>query len=704
MQMKAFLILISLFVSTEASRLSIAVFPLVNNSSSDLQRWAGYGFAETMERKARLVGMVQVWDPVFLFRVDSTAWRMNSDSLIDIHRKRWSWDIAVGGNYDISGDSIHLNIKVFWYQGISPVKLEYRYSCHEEQFDITCSAILQRILKEIKRPFSTGDSLNLYRQIKIDMSAYKTYALGYGFEMSGKNNYALTCYCRASELAPDFSIALCREGRLYDKDGNITKARSFFESAVNKSHGDPYIVAETADFIAQTASLKEASNYIQFHREQLEKTAQGLKAIGRFYLNSGEYQRAIATLTKAVALFPSDLDVEFNLGVAYLSASEFPMAIDVFNRLIQYRPNDFRIYSLLGAAYRMSGCLMESSTVLESALKIYPENTTLLVELAHTYFRLEWYKKAEQLLLSAKEINPKLEEIDVNLGVVYWHTGRYREARTCFEKASANPITRQSARANLANVLFMSADYLKAIKIYQAADKYGRRNTIVLYNLAIAYKRINRLKKAAYYFNELLRISPERIDVLTELADIAGKLKQLSQQENFYQRILDLSPYNETALDKYIQVLIKKKRFQDVQRPLETYLEKFPNSKKFLVLLADIYKDMGWLEVALERYKTVEKDFPEEPDGYLGTGKCLLEMIRTKGYQNYENAIYAFKMAAERAPDNPEPDELAGNIYMEYRGYKDLAIEHWKKALEKSKSKKEKDLLLRKISESEEKQ
>ena len=83
------------------------------------------------------------------------------------------------------------------------------------------------------------------------------------------------------------------------------------------------ITAMTANFFVDSDLLSDASSYIGAHKKELEKTAPGLKAIGNFFLAEGENQRAIATLTKAVALRPSDLDIEFSLGMAYLSSGEY---------------------------------------------------------------------------------------------------------------------------------------------------------------------------------------------------------------------------------------------------------------------------------------------------------------------------------------------------------------------------------------------
>jgi predicted negative regulator of RcsB-dependent stress response len=79
--------------------------------------------------------------------------------------------------------------------------------------------------------------------------------------------------------------------------------------------------------------------------------------------------------------------------------------------------------------------------------------------------------------------------------------------------------------------------------------------------------------------------------------------------------------------------------------------------------------------------------FPDDSGGLLGVGESMYGLIRYKGYRDYDNAIYALKLAGTSAPDNPIPPRLIGDIYADYKGYGELAIDYWKKALVKTHDK-----------------
>jgi Tfp pilus assembly protein PilF len=59
--------------------------------------------------------------------------------------------------------------------------------------------------------------------------------------------------------------------------------------------------------------------------------------------------------------------------------------------------------------------------------------------------------------------------------------------------------------------------------------------------------------------------------------------------------------------------------------------------------------------------------------------------------------LYALKQAGNHAPNDPEPHLLMGEIYLDYKGFRDLAIEQWRIALRKTAADGEKRRIEQKI-------
>jgi tetratricopeptide (TPR) repeat protein len=672
-------------LSLQADALTrITINPLVNKSGNKVYEWISAAVPESFFRKAEGLSGFQVWEPTFLFGADSTGWTMESDSLLKLNWNRWGWDASCGGSYSVSNEVIAVELKVYTVKNGRVFRKKLDAKGDLKSIEQLCSGLFVQFLESADYPLSTAQRQSIARPFAASFDAYATYVAGYGFEMRRNYSAAITAYSRALEIDPGLSRALCRIGKLFASAGALDSARKFFDRCALNSPGNPVIAADVADFYAQHELPEKALKFLQANRPLLDQTATGMKAIGVSLLLTGELQRAIAILNRALAQGPPDLETDFVLGRAYLSAGEFSKASDVFNRLVRYRPDCLRYYALLGTAYRSSGRLMESARVLENAGKLEDGNVTVLINLAQTYFEIGWLNDAEQLLLRAQEKEPDAVEISVNLGVVYWRMGKRDQAAALFARAGKLGKHLQSVYNNQGNILFLSGDAEKAIDWYLKAEKTGKKNEVVLFNLALAYLSINKLGKAASYFEEVQRMSPDRLDVLIQLADIAEKRKKNSDAELYNRKILELSPHNEHALVQLLNIMIKKGQYKEALEPLESYLNDFPNNEKMALMQADLYNRMGWYEVSAMKYQLIVRDFPDSWEGYFGLGKNMFDAVRYKNGRDYDKAIYYLKTAADLNRTDPEPEYIIGTIYMDYKHFRELALDNWKSALTKA--------------------
>jgi tetratricopeptide (TPR) repeat protein len=671
----------------------IAVFPLVNKTQDKSLDWISALVPEYFSRQMSSCAGLQVLSPAFLFPVDSSGWTMDSDSLLKIHGARWGWDAACGGTFTVANGRIFCEVRTLVVRDNKPSRTVVSQIAPVDSAEQLCTGLFTKVASVIGYALTKADYQALRRHISHSSEAYATYCAGYGFEMRGNVAAALSSYARAAEIDPSFAHALHRMARLSRIAGDLEAARRIFQKAVALSGGSPDIMAAAADFYDDHDLPDRALDFVKKNRDALERTPEGMMAIGKSFLLSGELQRAIAMLTRGVAAGPADLEPEFALGKAYMAAGEFSEACDVFNRLVRYRPDCTRYYALLGAAYRSSGRLMDAIHVLEFCARDNPDDVAVLVNLAQTYIELSWYDKARQLLLHAQDLNADLPDICVNLGVLAWYTGKPDEANRLFEKAARMGKNIQSAINNEANVLYLSGITGKALDKYRRADRVGAKNEAVLCNLGNACLALGRLDDAASSFEAALALSPARIDIMENLAAIAVKRKKNADAVVWYRKILEQDPRNQDALVKMVEIMMAAGQFKEAAEPIDAYLADMPNAKKILLLQADLYRQMGWYEVAIMKYQVITHDFPGDAEGFLGLGKSMYDLIRNKNNKDYDKAMDVLKNASRLAPAAWEPDYIAGLIYLDYKGSPDLAREQWRSALSKAKDPGTKNML-----------
>ncbi|MGD9200617.1 MAG: tetratricopeptide repeat protein [Chitinispirillia bacterium] len=682
-----FVFLLLLLTFPICAKESISCFPLKNESNNKTLNWIGYSFTEMLFRKMSELTDIQIWDPIFLFTTDSSGWKLESDSLLLLHQKRWKWNLALGGSYTAENDSINVTIKIYKYSKNSFQIKNQMYKGGVQFIINKFSDIPVDLLKELNINISNRRSEIKRENAEKNLKIYATYAMGYGYEMLSKINNAISAYNYVIDMDESYAPALHRIGVLYNLCRNRKEARYYLERAVSKRPNSSIFAAEMAEFLIFDDTPEKAISFIDSKRNLLEKTARGMKTIGMAYILTGEYQRAVSALSQALASGQSDLEIEFMLGRSFLFLGQYSTAIEIFGRLTTYRPNYIRYYSYLGQAYREGGQLMESCNVLENAMLLEPDNIPNLINLSTSYFKLGWYEKAEQYLLRAQDLEPDLGEIYINLGVLYWHTNRKEKAKKLFDRALKEKMPVQSALSNKGNILFLTDNIKSAIKAYKKADKIGKKSEITLYNLAVAFLALGKQKSAMKYLDEVLLLSPDRLDVLIMQAQLSSENKLHEKAELFYRKILELSPGHRKAMEQLITLFEKQSRFKEAIQIVEGYLSDFPQDREYTLRLPDLYRQMGWYEVALSDYLKIlsANIYQNDYRAYLGLGKCQFDIIRFKNGKDFEQAIYNLKKAIQLNADIYEPDLLIGTIYKKYKKYNELAIDHWEKAYNKSK-------------------
>ena len=680
-------ITVLLLSTSVTARVSIALMPLTTVGVDSSQQWIAASVTDLLFRSLSLLDGVSVWDPILLNTsqpLPATALtRSQSDSLLLLHHERWGWDLAIDGECAVRRDSVRFKIRVRSVRADSINSSFFDIKGTIGDIGMITAGLYSLMSRDTELRLPSGAALNVVLGT-TDIRTYGTYAAGYGYQLNGNMAAALSAYTHAVALDPLFAEAQFMLGQIYDAMGDAAAARSCFDRALPAHSVNSRIAAGVAAFVLAHDSPGSAQKFIDARRVVLMRTPAGMEAIGRSYIISGEYQRAIAILTKARALGAADLSVDFTLGNAYDAAGERNQAVVLYERLLQIRPDYVPFVAALSTAYRNSGQLMESMKVLETALARQPDEIVYIVGLAQTYFNMQWYGKAEQLLKRGRLLRPDLSAIPVNLGVLAWFRGDHAGAARLLDTVARIEQNNQTVLNNQATMFFMGGDIARAVDLYKKADKSGAKNETVLYNLGLAYTRLHRYTEAAACFEELLRLAPNNPSVLMRQAELFRQRKDPEQAKSYLRRLLEISPADVVALETLVQVLREGEKYQEAIELIETYLANFPGNRLFRILQADLYRSMGWYEVALMKYQALTADLPSDPVGYCGVGAVQFDMLYKKKTSDYDNTIYRLKIALEKDPLNPEPEYMMGKIYADFKNYPTLALESYKAALAKA--------------------
>ena len=115
---------------------------------------------------------------------------------------------------------------------------------------------------------------------------------------------------------------------------------------------------------------------------------------GEAYYLDGEYDQAVAELTKAIEIDPRDARAYITRGMAYNDKDESDLAIADFTKVIEIKPTDARAYVYRGMAYKNKGEYDLAVADYSKAIEIDPMVTDAYRGRAGAYYYKGEYDKA----------------------------------------------------------------------------------------------------------------------------------------------------------------------------------------------------------------------------------------------------------------------------------------------------------------------
>jgi tetratricopeptide (TPR) repeat protein len=257
-----------------------------------------------------------------------------------------------------------------------------------------------------------------------------------------------------------------------------------------------------------------------------------------------------------------------DLGVLYYEAGNKQKALPHYERAAELQPDNMTFKKNLADFY-----FVEQGRV-EEALKIYveilaanPEDVETLLITGHICVSLHKFEDAKVFYERVLEIEPWNSDVRENLKRLSEIEQRNVKAKTADEMyAEIQPLlqgqnSESAVKAlerlldvypdfalghnDLAVLLYQSGQKDQALSHYERAVKIETDNKIFQKNLADFYViEKARIEDALRIYVKILEHDPEDIETLMAIGKICESLQQHDDARTFYQRVLDIEPWN----------------------------------------------------------------------------------------------------------------------------------------------------------------
>jgi len=310
--------------------------------------------------------------------------------------------------------------------------------------------IAQRVVGELKVKLLAQGSEQLSRRPTDNLQAYDAYLLGkhhIARRTSVALNQAVEYFKKAIALDPNFALAhvgLADSYFLLTGYGNLstTEALPLMEPALEKALKLDDRLGEAYASLGQLRLMQdrfaESETAFQKAIELSPSYAIAYHWFGRFVLSiSGDYERGMTLIRKAVELDPLSPIINYSLAVALAETGKFDEAHAQFRRVIELDPAFPNAYDgIADIEYQEYGRIEEALGWIEKAIERDPGNLNRRIRRAHFKLGAGRTEEALEDCRAVMQSAPNYADACTAMGELYRGQGQLSEALRWFRKAA----------------------------------------------------------------------------------------------------------------------------------------------------------------------------------------------------------------------------------------------------------------------------
>jgi type IV pilus assembly protein PilF len=214
-------------------------------------------------------------------------------------------------------------------------------------------------------------------------------------------------------------------------------------------------------FLAACSSSPEKSD------DSARKGAETNTALGRNYMDRGQYEVALEKLKKAVAFDRTYAPAHTVLAVLYEKIGDTEQAGKEYKLALQYDPGNGAVNNNYGAYLCATGNSKDADRYFEAAIKdpFYPTPAIALANAGSCALERGDLDKAERFLRQSLEYDTQLGSSLLPLAEISFLRGEYLKARAFLQRYEALGVMNEES-------LFLGYQIEKALGDEKSAEKY----------------------------------------------------------------------------------------------------------------------------------------------------------------------------------------------------------------------------------------
>jgi tetratricopeptide (TPR) repeat protein len=428
---------------------------------------------------------------------------------------------------------------------------------------------------------------------------------------------------------------------LYRLQNKLPEAQEVLQTGIQNNPDAPQLYVDLAHMLSNAGKHTDADEVLDRLRKQMPKSPGATIAIGGYYAERGDVDKAVAEYQRGLSIAPGNLDIEKRMEELFLISNRTDEASKLDNQIMKQAPKDVVANVNHGRLLLALGKQQESILALQNAVKDAPESRE-----AHYY-----------------------------LGVAYWQSGNFGQASTEFQEAlkvsPGFPLALQGlAQLNLAQ------NHLADARGY-AKELVAKFPAAINYRLLLGgiYLREGQSLLAEEQFLAARQLAPNQPSVHLDLGQLYFTERKWTQAEKEFERAIQLDPTNPMMLSAYADFLVARQQAPKATARLQQFLAANPNSAQGHIILGVLQFDAKNTSAAQAEFERAIQIDPKNVQAYLRMGAVYKEKNQT------EAAIEQYRKALDLQPKFAPLVTMVGNLYLD-KADLETARKYYERALQ----------------------
>ncbi|MDT8297496.1 MAG: tetratricopeptide repeat protein, partial [Spirochaetaceae bacterium] len=453
----------------------------------------------------------------------------------------------------------------------------------------------------------------------------------------------------ARPLVPDSLPIDLMIARLMIDDGQMDKAISILKDLQSNHPEDSGVAFQLGRAHYKTRDYHRAeTDFNQAIRYSQSPPTEALNNLGLVYTAQQRWEDAEKIFLDAINLNPWYETAHYNLGLVYINLEQYIMAEASFLRVLEidreYQPTWYN----LGIVYGEIGEINKAINAYSQSLLLLPDDPKARLNLAVQYRKLGDLDRAEEQYSLVLEINPKYAPGWFNLGVLQKLKEEYSKAEISYRKALELDPEETAYWLNLSALLSGQNRTQEAIIVLKDAIDAHSESVELRYNLALQYKKIDRIDLMVDEITIALKLDPAYVNAWKLLGDMYSDQGNHEEALSSYLKVVQFDPD-----DSYSRYLLGKEQYS--LDDFEAAVESFEAALADITDNSYIWYNAGRAHLAIGQSRQAQEYYHQALDLNPGLADSITEELEL-----VDDSGNLYKQRMNEDPNNPDwPIQLA---------------------------------------------